>query len=285
MRQADYDGGRIIEYSPSSSELALERMCEYFGASLKRAFVSVENGIRLVRIAKPGIIETPNGFAVTGFQHTRFDIDHPQRALEAFNASRFGKTGRPLKPLDLGGLVEELKKEDESEGRNESEIIIRRITKPLCYQHLRLARWEKGVYFVAYEAKSEKDAEEIARKLEGYRIHEVPEIKPEPLVHITLGIEPIFFNGSIREDDTDIYDSLHIEFPALNRAHNLGIHAAKELAHIDREGRKEAKRIPETNLEKRFSVYREIHSSVPRGQTMSFITAYLNRLLRNKEFW
>ena len=285
VRQAEYNG-RTVDYTSSSSERALEGMCEYFGTTLNKAIVDVGNGVRLVRFSEPAIIETPGGLAVMKFQHTRFSPEESQRALEVFNANRFGRNGVLLKPVDHEKFYEELKREDEENGRSESDIAIGRVTKPMLYDKLRTARWQKGVYFVAYETMNKDEAEKLREELEKWRVHEVPEIRDAlPQLHATLKISPIFFIGGRRESTADIYDDLYLDFPQFNASHNQSVRVASSLAEIDRERKEGSTKRPQTTLESRFSVYREIHSSVPRGQTFSFILAYINKSLRNKEFW
>mgnify|MGYP001567631830 CR=1 FL=1 len=294
-RQATYKGNDV-EYYASSSEKALEGMCEYFEGSLNKAFIEVGNGVRLIRVAKPGIIETSNGFAVLGFQHTRFALDHHNnQTLRAFNENRIGRGGRQLKPLDFEGMLRQIwgDEEDATKKRSEDKIIIDSVTQPSGYRNIWIARWEKEICAVAYGTKDREESEDFANKLGQYKIHDLDGLlhdiqERKPLIHLSLRINPVFLIGGHRDDETKIYDSLYINFPYFNSEHNLSVNAAKNLACIDREIKEDSSVPlvkPKTNLGAQFTVNREIHSSVPRGQTISFLTAYLNRFLRDKEFW
>lgn len=264
---------RTKQYNPSKSELLLEEICKSFGTELLGAEVNPINISKLVRISKPTIVEHPDGqLRLLQFQYTRFSPLFCHRALDIYKQNRAKEIGKSEFPLET--LWKEVAKQHENWDSLEE------VTNERYINHLKLHRWQKGLYFAVYDIKKE----DSLKKQKPFYIHEPAYIYGGlPKVHIHFYIEPYFVIHNFQRENTEnIYDKILINFPEIDveNAHcvnsGLSLHPLRILKN------------PENAFKEKnqnFGVNYEVHSEVPRQLTMGFIGAYLRKLCLDKDFY
>ena len=271
LKAGDYE--KTGKYTPSTTELLLEQICELFGTELLQAYVNPANGTKLVRISKSAIVESSNRKKrVLQFQYTRFSPLHYSEMINVYNQNRTRrKDGRKIL---YASILKEIEKQYEKWDAFEE------VTNPTYLDNLNLHRWEKGLYFSVYDIENEEGLEE---RLNPFLIHEHVHFDGKlPQVHITFKIEPFFEIGAGVENTNDKYDKLNIDFPQTEVEHRICVNSALSLHPLDN------LKIPESAFKHEYGRFEEnykLHSNVPRELTMGLITAYLRKFCLDKGFY
>ena len=259
-RRLAKEGERVGKYFPSTTEILLEEICQSFGTELLQADVNPLNGTKLVRIARPVVVEHPDGKKrVLQFQYTRFSPLLSSRAVEAYNKNR--TVGKRKRKVSYEKACEEIEKQHAEWDPLEE------VTDPRYIKDLNMHRWGTKLYFAVYDVK---DGEGIEQRLEPFLIHDegFKFDRNLPHTHIVFHIAPYFVIRHHREDTSKIYDNVVISFPKAREDFGEDKSAAVKV-HGE---------IGKNIRDASFLECYEFSSETSREKTMGFIQTYLKRL-------
>lgn len=244
------------EYTPSTTEVFLEKICSSFGTELLPAYLDTIKNTLLVRVSEPAIVMHPDGTKrVVQFQLTKFSP-----------LSDINKIAEVQK-RDSSEIYEEIRDREEKPWN-----FLKEVTDPHYIPSVTVHRFRKELYIEVYDVTDKKG---IERKLKPFKIHERPQLGGKyPEMDMTFRIEP-WFATKVTQDTSGIYDMLSIDFPEIEHIHSscvnsaLSFHPLNNLSEPENPFKKNDNRLP--------AHYYEIHSRVPRQLSMGFISAYLRK--------